>query len=110
MPKNLAELAELLESINGFAGRVVYRAWNVGDAPDPPFICYLETSSDNFAADGVVYHHTKHVDVELYTDYKDVAAEAAIEAAFDAAGIYWTAYEQYIDDEKLYEKIYEIEV
>ena len=106
----LSELATLLKSIDGFADKVVYRAWQEGKAPQLPFICYLETATDNFAADGIAYAKIKRVDVELYTETKSPAIEALIEDALDNAGIYWNSIEAYIDDEKMYEKIYEIEV
>ena len=46
-----------------------------GEAPDPPFVCYLLPGSDNFSADGKVYYRISEVRVELYTDQKDFAAE-----------------------------------
>jgi len=106
----LSELATLLKSIDGFTDKVVYRAWQEGKAPQLPFICYLETGSDNFAADGIAYAKIKRVDIELYTDFKSPETEALIENALDNAGIYWDSLEAYIDDEKMYQKIYEIEV
>lgn len=106
----LERLKTILEAIPGFEGKVVYRAWNEGHAPPLPFICYLERQSNNFAADGIAYHQSKRIDIELYTDYKDIATEKLVEDALDAAGIYWESYDEYIDDEKMYEKIYEIEV
>ena len=42
-----------------------------GEAPDPPFLCYLLPGSDNFSADGKVYHKISEVRLELYTDFKD---------------------------------------
>ena len=32
-----------------------------GEAPDPPFLCYLLPGSDNFSADGKVYHKISEV-------------------------------------------------
>ena len=106
----LSELARLLKSIDGFADKVVYRAWQEGKAPPLPFICYLETGSDNIAADNIAYAKIKRVDIELYTDFKSPDTEALIETALDSAGMYWDSLETYIDDEKMYQKIYEIEV
>ena len=36
-----------------------------GEAPDPPFICYLLPGSDNFAADGQVYYKINEVHIEI---------------------------------------------
>ena len=49
-----------------------------GEAVDPPFICYLLPGSDNFAADGKVYHKISRVNIELYTDKKDLNAEQKV--------------------------------
>lgn len=106
----LAEIKTMLSSITGYSDKVVYRAWRVGEAPDLPFICYLETGSDNFAADGIAYHKIKRIDIELYTETKSPADEALVESALDTAGLYWESDETYIDDEKMYEKVYTIEV
>lgn len=46
-----------------------------GEAPNPPFLCYLLPGSDNFSADGKVYHKISEVRLELYTDRKDPDAE-----------------------------------
>ena len=46
-----------------------------GEAPDPPFLCYLLPGSDNFSADGKVYHKISEVRLELYTDFKDLSSE-----------------------------------
>ncbi|MCX4324860.1 MAG: hypothetical protein OSJ59_18105, partial [Lachnospiraceae bacterium] len=50
-----------------------------GESPEPPFLCYLIPGSDNFAADGKVYHKGANVHVEIYTDKKDLAVEKKVE-------------------------------
>lgn len=104
----LAELKSTISSISTFANKVTYRAWPVGKAPDLPFICYLATDTDNFAADNKVYHVIQNVDVELYTALKDEAAEGLLEEKFAEAGLVWEKTEDYLDDEDCYEVLYEI--
>ena len=65
-----------------------------GEAPDPPFLCYLLPGSDNFSADGKVYHRISEVRLELYTDFKDLSAEQQVETALDAAGIFYNKTEK----------------
>lgn len=89
---------------------VVYRAWPDGSAPPLPWICYLETSPDNFAADGGVYHSSRGITVELYTRHKSPDVEAQVEAVLTGAGIYWEKTETYIDSERCYQFSYDIEV
>ena len=81
-----------------------------GESPEPPFLCYLIPGSDNFAADGKAYHKGANVHVEIYTDKKDPALEEKVEAALDESGIFYGKGETWIDSEKLYEVLYEMEV
>ena len=90
--------------------KVAYHSFPVGNAPDLPFVCIVTNRTDNFGADNHVYHHRTMVDVELYTKAKDPTTEALIEGAFDSAGIFYNATDTYLDDERCYERIYEIEV
>ena len=89
---------------------VTYRAWPENEAPPLPFVCYVEAGSNNFAADGVVYHTAQRYTIELYTEEKDPETEAKLEAALTGAGIFWTKDETYIESERMNEIIYEIEV
>lgn len=75
---------------------------------DTPFVVYMETGSNNFDADNSVYHAVRAVRIELYTEKKDLTAEAKVEAAL--AGVPWESYETYIDTEKMYQIAYDIEV
>lgn len=61
-----------------------------GESPEPPFLCYLIPGSDNFAADGKVYHKGANVHVEIYTDKKDPALEQRVEDVLDAHEIFIT--------------------
>ena len=96
----------LLSILNNIGIPYAYDHFAEGEAPDPPFICYLLPGSDNFSADGKVYHRISEVRLELYTDYKDLASEQKVEDAFDAAGIFYNKSETWIDSEKLYEVLY----
>ena len=81
-----------------------------GESQDPPFICYLLPSSDNFSADGRVYFRISEVRIELYTDRKDPGAEALVETVLDDAGIFYNKSEVWIQSEKLYEVLYSMEL
>ena len=97
----ISELKTLLDA-TGYP--VAYRAFR--GKPSFPCIVILQTSSNNFKADNSVYHKESGCRIELYTEDKDLTAEANVEAAL--AGIPWDADETYIESEQLYEKIYEI--
>lgn len=106
----LEELAALLESIPGMAGKVAYYAFPLNEAPPLPYITYLQTASDNMAADNRVYHKRRDVDVELYTERKDLNLENALEAALDSAGIVWAMDEDYLNSERCYMLTYSISI
>ncbi len=81
-----------------------------GESPQPPFICYLLPASDNFSADGKVYYKVNVVNIELYTDTKDLSVEGNVEAVLDRHGIFYEKTEVWIESEKLYEVLYTFEM
>ena len=103
----LEELAGMLEK-TGFP--FAYDHFAEGESPDPPFICYLLPQSDNFSADGKVYLKVSSVNIELYTDSKDLAVEQTLEAVLDTHGIFYDKTEVWIESEKLYEVLYSFEM
>ena len=64
---------KLLDILKSTGFPYAYDHFAEGEAPDPPFLCYLLPGSDNFSADGKVYYRISEVRVELYTDQKDLA-------------------------------------
>lgn len=99
------ELGKLLES-SGLP--VAYNAFPIGDAPSLPFICYLYDDSNVFYADGEAYWGTGIYMVELYTKYKSPEVERVVEAVLST--IPFVKNETYLEDEKCFQIIYEIEV
>ena len=87
-----------------------YSHFAEGESPEPPFMCYLLPRSDNFSADGAVYHKLSVVHFEVYTDKKDRALENRVEDVFDKNNIFYNKSEVWINSEKLYEVIYSFEM
>ena len=81
-----------------------------GEAPAPPFHVFLYPKADNFAADGIAYFKINQLDIELYTDLKQPELEETIEAVLLKHGIFYAKSEVWIESEKLYEGLYEMEV
>lgn len=77
-----------------------------GESPLPPFVVYKYTGANNFNADGVVYYPVNGVNVELYTDKKDIYIEKRLEHILTDAEICYTKSEVWIESEKLYEILY----
>ena len=87
-----------------------YSHFAEGESPEPPFLCYLLSRSDNFSADGDVYHKLSVVHFEVYTDKKDRALENRVEDVLDKNNIFYNKSEVWINSEKLYEVIYSFEL
>ena len=101
----LSEFADILKT-TGLP--VAYRAWPEQKAPPLPYICYLCVGNSPVYADASVYFQSTEVNVEVYTRTKEPAVEVAVEAALK--GFHWRKSETYIDTEKCYQILYEIEV
>lgn len=99
----LIELKSLLEA-TGYP--VAYSHFN--KAVQAPFITYREIGSDNFNADNNTYFDIKDIDIEVYTTIKDLMIEQAVESILKQNEIPYEVYETYIDDEKLFQKVYEV--
>lgn len=103
-------LTDMAALLRGLGLPLAYHHFAEGEAPDPPFLVYLSPGSDNFAADGRVYFKVTQIDIELYTDTKDPALEERLENLLDGAGLFYDKTESFIESERLYEVLYELEV
>lgn len=103
-------MEKLLSILDSIGIPYAYDHFAEGESSEPPFLCYLLPGSDNFSADGKVYHKISEVRLELYTDYKDLASEQKVEDTLDAAGLFYNKTETWIDSEKLYEVLYSFDM
>ena len=76
--------------------------------PAPPYICYLITYSAHFMADNRVYKPIENVQIELYTDKKDLDAESTLESILNENEMPFQTTETFIESEMLFQKIYEL--
>lgn len=81
-----------------------------GESPQPPYLCYFLSDTNNFAADGRVYLKVNEVHIELYTDIKDLLVEQKIESVLDDHDVFYEKSETWIESEKLYEVLYTFEM
>lgn len=106
-------LKEIADMINAMGFPFAYYQFEPdpeNPPPAPPFVCFYYPADDDFMADNGNYAPIKRLVVELYTDNKDFAAEAAVETQLAANGLPWSRTETYIDTEKLYMVNYTSEV
>ena len=101
---------EVLKMMDEMKLPYAYHHFVEGESPDPPFLVFLYPGSDNFAADGMVYFKVNRLNIELYTDLKDVELEETVEAVLDKHGIFYEKSEVWIESENLYEVLYQMEV
>ena len=103
-------MEELLQMLQEMLIPFAYHHFAEGEAVEPPFICYLLPGSNNFSADGKVYHKINEVHIELYTDLKDLAVEQQVEDVLDEHEIFYNKSETWIESERLYEVLYTFEM
>lgn len=102
------EVFKMVESV-GFPA--AYHHFNEDNpVPNPPFLVFQYPGSDNFSADGVVYQGINQLDIELYTDKKDLEAEKRLEAVLNEHGFFYEKTETYLETERMFEVLYEMEV
>ena len=101
---------EVLKMLDEMKLPYAYHHFVEGESLDPPFLVFLYPNSDSFAADGIVYFKVNRLNIELYTDLKDVELEETVEAALDKHGIFYEKSEVWIESENLYEVLYQMEV
>ena len=101
---------EVMEMLSELNIPYAYDHFAEGEAPEPPFICFLFPGSDNFSADNVVYAAFEELHIELYTDEKDPKLEEQVENLLAGHELFWQKTEVWIESEKLYEVLYRMTV
>lgn len=101
---------EVMAMVDEIGVPYAYDHFAEGESPDPPFICFLYPKDKEFSADNIVYHSFHELDIEVYTDRKDPELEQRVEAVLTAHEIFFHKSEVWIEEEKLYEVLYEVTV
>lgn len=96
--------------IDGIGYPSSYYQFTEDTAKAPPFICFFYEGDNDVVADNSNYQKIERLILELYTNEKDFAAEAAVENALNNAGLVYTREESFIDSEKLFMVIYSTDV
>lgn len=102
------DAADLFEGLQGTGYAVAYDHFN--SAQTPPFICYRYIESADIYADNHNYVPRGDYHVELYTNNKDPAAEAAVEAELEALELPFQKAEAFIETEQMYQILYQIRI
>lgn len=106
----MTQLAQVLASLGYPIAYLHFKKSETSPPPEPPFIIYLESDSDNFSADDKVWKKVKNYEIELYTDKKEVVIEKKIEDLLDSHSIFYDTSDVFISDENLLQRIYYIQL
>lgn len=80
------------------------------DIPPPPYITYVFAYSNDLIADNINYHPISNFQVELYTNKKDLASEKLVEDKLKELELPYLKLETYLDSEKVFQIIYEVQI
>lgn len=87
-----------------------YYQFPEGTEQATPFACFFYAYSSDMAADNANYQSIDRLILELYSDEKDFALEAAVESVLRSHGMVWDKSEEHIDTEHMLEVVYEMDV
>lgn len=100
--------AELYQALKSIGYPVAYGSFS--SEVSPPFITYQFVYSSDLIAENQNYIEISNFQVELYTSKKDMAAEKRVQDKLKELGLPYRKLENWLDDEKLYQVIYEIQL
>ena len=104
-------LAELATALNSLGMRVAYDHFIVdsnNSAPKPPYLVYLYAYSSDLYADNINYKNVDNMQIELYTDKKDLASEKLVEDKLKELKLPYSKTGAWIATENLYQMVYDI--
>lgn len=105
---SIEQMRAILEGVQGFAEKVTYWEWPIGESPSLPFVCFFTNEDAEFAADNVTYYARPRFSVELYSKYRDPSLEALFEEEFRANDLFYSKEAVYLTDERCWETVYTI--
>lgn len=102
--------AEISQMISAVGIPYAYHHFEEGSGQQPPFITFYYQGDNDFIADNINYQAVRPLTIELYTDNKDFALEAAVESVLTANDLAFSRTETFIDSEQMYMVTYYTEV
>ena len=102
--------AEISQMISAVGVPYAYHHFEEGSGQQPPFITFYYDGENDLKADNINYQCIRPLTIELYTDNKDFALEAAVESVLTANDLTFSRSEIFIDSEQMYMVTYNTEV
>ena len=78
--------------------------------PSMPYLVYYFPTENDVFADNSNMVNRRSLYIELYTQTKDLTAEANVEAVLKASGLTWYKQTDFLSDELIFQTTYEMEV
>lgn len=100
--------AELYQALKSIGYPVAYGSFS--SPVTPPFITYQFAYSNDLIADNINYVAIEDFQIELYTAKKDIVAEQKVQDKLKELGLPYRKIETYLDTEKMYQILYEIQI
>lgn len=101
-------LEELYQGLKSIVPNVTY--YSFSKPVSYPAIAYFVPDTSNFSADGIAYLQVKNVNIELYTEKKDLEIEQKIADFLIKNGLFFEQEEDYINSEKLIRNTYFVSI
>lgn len=101
----LAEIASMVASFN-----LPWRYSHFSQTPAPPYVVYYFPAENDVMADNSNFVNKRQLFIELYTSTKDSTSEGTIESTLKQKGLSWYKQTDFLNDEKLFQTTYEMEV
>lgn len=101
-------IAELNQALKTIGLPVVYH--HFAKPPEPPYLVYLFSTSDDFMADNQNYQEVSNFQLELYNTKKDPPTEKLVEDRLKELRLPYGKTETYIESEGLFQVLYLFQV
>ncbi|MGF9909408.1 hypothetical protein [Brevibacillus porteri] len=105
-----AELFKALKSLGMPVAYGEFQSTPTKPAPPPPFITYQFSYSGDMMADNHNYLDIENFQIELYTAKKEPVTEQLVQDKLKELRLPYSKVEAWLDDEKLLQIIYEIQL
>jgi len=99
---------ELYQALKSIGYPVAYGSFS--RPVKPPFITYQFAYNSDLIADNINYVPIDSFQVELYTAKKNLVAEQKVQDKLRELGLPYRKFETYLDEEKIFQILYEIQI
>lgn len=100
---------QILEALEETDLPVVYNAWEIGNVPDLPYIVFTYPNNNDFKADDENYVEIVALNIELYSETKDIPLEKDVEEVLKDYFVF-SKESIWLESEHMNETLYQTEV